>query len=574
MRPFVPCSSSFPRKREPSRLCDPRLQMLLGPRFRGNDEGRKVILRWAITWIGALVILAAAPAAGRETVDASTPSALAVTLYRDPNRGPDEAMNRDWPQGFAMITETRQVTLPPGESTIRFEGVAEGMVAVSAIVTGLPGGTIEKNRNADLLSPAALVDGTLGNRVTVTRTNPATGEAVAEQAIVRTRADGGLVLQTGGGFEAVRCAGLPERLTFDRVPAGLSAQPVFSIDTRDPRGGTYTVELTYLAWGFDWQANYVATLAEPGRGDAVRLRLMSWLTLLNDNGQSFPEAELLVVAGRLNVVSDFRSLADPPDARPLALTCYPLGSTAAGSQLDYPPPPPPAPPPPPMAAQAIVVTGSRVAREESADAAMKAVEEELGDLKLYRVPERVTVSAKGLKQVAFLDQGAVEGRLLYRHPCRPWGDDDGARPAAMLLVTVNDKAHGLGMALPMGGLAVFEPTAFGTQLVAEDNLRDYAEGQDVELELAQSGQVFGQCTVSQDADFDEQPRRWMPVRAVLTNANPTPATVRLVLGAPSEWQFRGLRGTRLKDGETVVEVTVPGNGRREVAWEVHPVRSE
>jgi hypothetical protein len=27
------------------------------------------------------------------------------------------------------------------------------MVAVSAIVTGLPGGTIEKNRNADLLSP-------------------------------------------------------------------------------------------------------------------------------------------------------------------------------------------------------------------------------------------------------------------------------------------------------------------------------------------------------------------------------------------------------------------------------------
>ena len=176
---------------------------------------------------------APAPAAARESVEASTPSALAVTLYRDPGRGPQQAMNRSWPQGFAMITETRQVTLPPGESTIRFEGVAEGMVAVSAIVTGLPGGTIEKNRNADLLSPAALVDGTLGNRVTVTRTNPATGEAVAEQAVVRTRADGGLVLQTSEGFEAVRCAGIPEKLTFDRVPAGLSAQPVFSVDTRD-----------------------------------------------------------------------------------------------------------------------------------------------------------------------------------------------------------------------------------------------------------------------------------------------------------------------------------------------------
>ena len=63
---------------------------------------------------------------------------------------------------------------------------------------------------------------------------------------------------------------------------------------------------------------------------------MSWLTLLNDNGQSFPDAELLVVAGTLNVVSDFRSLADPPDARPLRLTCYPLGSTAAGSPVELP----------------------------------------------------------------------------------------------------------------------------------------------------------------------------------------------------------------------------------------------
>ena len=160
----------------------------------------------------ALATLASDPALAREVVDASAPRAMSVTVYRDPRRGVDQAMNRDWPQGFAMISETRTVTLPPGESTIRFEGVAEGMVGVSAIVTGLPGGTIEKNRNAELLSPAALVNGALGNRVTITRTNPATGKAVSEQAVVRTRADGGLVLQTGQGYEAVRCAGVPEGL--------------------------------------------------------------------------------------------------------------------------------------------------------------------------------------------------------------------------------------------------------------------------------------------------------------------------------------------------------------------------
>jgi hypothetical protein len=528
-------------------------------------------MRRSAFFLALLAAAWAAPLAARETVEASAPAALAVTLYRDPNRGLHDAMNRNWPQGFAMITEKRTVTLPPGESTIRFTGVAEGMVAVSAIVTGLPGGTIEKNRNADLLSPAALVDGTLGNRVTVTRTNPATGVAVSEQAVVRTRADGGLVLQTSQGFEAVRCSGLPEQLTFERVPTGLSAQPVFSVDTRDRTGGIYTVELTYLAWGFDWQAHYVATLEEPGRTDEVKLRLMSWLTLLNDNGQSFPDAELLVIAGKLNVVSNFQGLADPPDARPLALTCYPIGSTAAGSPIDeLLPPPPPPPAPPPMAMEAIVVTGQRIARSDLAAAApaMKAVEEALGDLKLYRVPEAVTVSAKSLKQVVFLDQDAVEGRLLYKVACSPWDNQDEPLPAGMLLATVNDKRHGLGMALPMGGITVFEPSSRGEQLVAEERMRDYAEGQDVELALGSSSQVFALCERPGLVDPGENSARWVPMRVTLTNANRNPARVRIVLGASGDWQFRGIRDTRVEDGETIVEVTVPGNGRRVVSWEV------
>lgn len=496
-----------------------------------------------------------AGAAARETVEASAPESIAVTIYRDPQRGEDEAMKRDWPRGFAMITETRRVTLPPGESTIRFAGVAEGMVAVSAIVTGLPGGTIEKNRNADLLSPAALVDGSLGNRVTVTRTNPATGVEQSESAIVRTRADGGLVLQTRQGFEAVRCSGLPERLSFDRVPQGLSAQPVYTIDTRDAAGGAYDIQLTYLAWGFDWQAHYVAQVRDRD-DDAVTMDLQAWLTVLNDNGQSFPDAELLVVAGRLNVESDYRSLADPPEGRPLRLTCYPLGDTASGSAVSAGNMPPirPAMPPMRMAADSVMVTASRVAAP-----AMKAVEEQLGDLKLYRVPQPVTVSAKGLKQVAFLNREGVEGALVYEALCTP-GDQPGGL-ASMLFETVNDRRHGLGAGLPMGGITVFEPGPPGELLLAEDSLRDHAEGQDVTLELGQSAQVAVQCERMGEGVSEGD----APMRAVISNANPDPVTVRLVLGAPGEWTARGLR-TRLKDGETVHELTVRPNARSTIGW--------
>lgn len=523
------------------------------------------------------LLLWSAAADAREVVDASAPQDLAVTVYRDPARGAWQEMNPNWPRGFAMISETRQVTLPSGESTIRFTGVAEGMVAVSAIVTGLPGGTIEKNRNADLLSPAALVDGTLGNRVRITRTNPGTGAEASESAIIRTRADGGLVLQTSQGFEAVRCSGLPERLTFDTIPDGLSAQPVFSIDTADDAGGTYTVTLTYLAWGFDWQANYVATLHDEGEGgDDVRLSLMSWLTILNDNNQSFANAELMAVAGTLNVVSDFEDLSDPPTARPLRLTCYPFGSTAAGSPVPNFNVPPLAPPPMAMMApQSIMVTASRRMASEAMmeDAVgMVASEEELGDLKLYRIPENVTVSAQGLKQVAFLNRDEVQGRFLYLKQCQPWNEESAASQTQILFATVNDEDHGLGVALPSGAIAFFEPALVGELLVGEENLRDYAEGQDVEISLGNSSQVFAQCE-RLTRQNPNQSGIWTRMRTTLTNANPTPVTLRLQMGNPAQWDHRGL-ATHLKDFQRIAEVTVPANGTRVVEWQVRPALSQ
>ena len=507
-------------------------------------------------------------AAARDVVDASAPGAVSITVYRDPDRDEGEVINRAMPRGFAMISETRMVTLPPGESTIRFEGVAEGMVAVSAIVTGLPGGTIEKNRNADLLSPASLVDGTLGNRVTITRTNPATGQEVAQSAVVRTRADGGLVLQTDQGFEAVRCSGLPERLSFDGLPQGLSARPVFSIDTRDAQGGTYQIVLTYIAWGFDWQAHYVASLDSRGKDAKQTLRLRSWLTLVNDNGQGFDDATLLVVAGRLNVTSDFRALSDPPAARPLRLTCYPLGSTAAGSQDIYPVAPLPAPMALMARSEAIVVTGTRM-MEKAMDSApaMIASEENLGDLKLYRVPEAITVAAKSMKQVAFLDRTGVEGNYQYRIACSPWDSADEPAPMRMVLRTTNDRKHGLGMALPMGGVTLFAPSSAGELLIAEPTLRDYAEGQDVELDLGESPNVHAQCIKDSQQSPDDDGAPWIAMHASFFNANRHPVAVRIELGPPADWTIKGKpKGLALRDGQWSIERMIAPGKVEQLAW--------
>ncbi|HSJ78259.1 MAG TPA: hypothetical protein VK913_05930, partial [Erythrobacter sp.] len=422
----------------------------------------------------------------------------------------------------------------------------------------------------------------------ITRTSPATGEARSEQAVVRTRADGGLVLQTGQGFEAVRCAGLPEKLTFDRVPAGLSAAPVYSVDTRSDAGGSYDVTLTYLAWGFDWQANYVGTMLDNGDGggdgESFTMRLLSWLTLLNDNGQSFDKAKLQIVAGGLNVVSDFEGLADPPTADPLRLTCYPFGSTAAGSPVDeYFSVPPPPPPPPAMyapAAEMITVTASRIRAEDigAPAAVVTADEEDLGDLKLFRVPGRVDVSAKGMKQVAFLNKDAVKARFLYQAACDPYawiGDGDEPQPASVLLVTKNETAKGLGIALPQGQMTLYEPTGRGPQLAGQVPLRDYARGQDIELALANSAQVFTRCAATGDGSDPDDARKWTNMRAQLTNANPHPVTLRLQLGWGGEYDIRFPRHkVVVKNGYQTVELALPANQSRTIEWKLRSATAD
>ena len=65
-----------------------------------------------------LSLAAAAPAAAQQVVTSSGPEAVSVTVYRNPN---GDRMDLEWLSGYALITETRTVSLPAGASVIHQE---------------------------------------------------------------------------------------------------------------------------------------------------------------------------------------------------------------------------------------------------------------------------------------------------------------------------------------------------------------------------------------------------------------------------------------------------------------------
>jgi hypothetical protein len=219
---------------------------------------RRIVLFLSLT-------LAAWPVAAQTLVESDKIDAVSVTLYRDPDRRDGAIPAGGWPGGYALVTETRTIHVPAGKSVIRFVGVSEGMMPETAIVTGLPQQVGEKNRDARLLSPAALIDAYLKRRVTIRRTNRSTGKVTEGEAVIQSGPGGGVLLTTAQGVEALGCSGMPEALRYPGVPADLSAKPTLSVTTDSAAAATVTVQISYLAQGFDWAANYVAQVAEAGQ---------------------------------------------------------------------------------------------------------------------------------------------------------------------------------------------------------------------------------------------------------------------------------------------------------------------
>jgi hypothetical protein len=337
------------------------------------------------------------------------------------------------------------------------------------------------------------------------------------------------------------------------------------VRARVDRPVTAQVRLSYLASEFDWRANYVAQLGPDGK----TLDLFAWLTLANGNDESFAGAQTQVVAGTLSRDEDGEGEVDPsgPPAE-ISLNCWPAGTT---SDVPYSlPPPPPAPAAYDIdGAGEIVVTGSRLAERFAMSAPVAAVmaeQEELGDLKLYRVPEPMTVAAHAQKQVALLSKSGVPYKKLYGLTLNAADGDRDPEPAHVILRLKNEKARGLGVPLPAGSVAVFDAPV----LLGETAVADTAVGQEFDVTLGESPDVQVAMRRLTEGDAGDKARR---VEVEVSNAWPRPISVELGLRVFGDWRIaRPSKRLVIRNGRQTWAAELPAHSRATLTYTYEPQR--
>lgn len=475
-----------------------------------------------------------------------------MTIYRAAGRA-SGSIALSQLDGFALISETRNVSIPAGENRIQFAGVADGIESASAILTGLAADLVEKNRDAQVLSPAALVARAVGRQLELVRTDPRSGRRSSLTGRIRSGPDGGVVFESADGVEALQCSGLSEFFQFE-PNTDLGSTPTLSALIRSDHPIDAVLTLSYLARGFDWAANYAAVIS-PERGT---MNLGAWVTLANSNAASFPSAHTQVVAGRVNHASGGDEPIDM--GRPVLADCWPAGTTsdvepasdtygAAFSRAPYLL----------KEADGQIVRAAVRAPEAMASVARLVEEEQLGDLKLYRVPEPTTVASLQAKQVRLLDRTDVPIEV-YDGADVPINLTLDSVPVRRMVRTKNDLAHHLGLPLPSGRIDSFQVRANSPLLLNETSVRDIAVDEEVEFDVGGSSGVH--VGAVRDREMS---------RIDIHNARPAAADLELSLRVPDDEELIAADHEALKrNGKLVFKIRVDAGGSSTIHYHTGP----
>lgn len=354
---------------------------------------------------------------------------------------------------FALVREVRRLgSLPNGRVALEFRDVASTIqpetVAVRTLGQAGAFRVLEQNYRFDLLTPETLLDKYVGRSVRAYRYHEGTGKEDVVDAKLLSVANGP-VLMIGSEITF----NYPGRLAFSELPPNLIAKPtlVWLVENRTPE---QTLEVSYLARGMSWSADYVLVLA-PGEKQA---NLVGWVTLVNNSGSSYRGAKLELVAGDVNRVA-------------------------------------------PQAGGMMVEKSRRMAEM----AQQSFTEQSLMEYHLYGLDRPTDVLDREQKQVTLLEANGIGVQKKLVFSGQPYwyqgqyGELGKNQKVSVFLEFDNTQQNRLGLPLPKGTLRVYaEDQSRAKQFVGEDAIDHTPRDEHVRIKV---GEAF-------DVVADRKQERW------------------------------------------------------------------
>lgn len=361
--------------------------------------------------------------------------------------------------GFAVVKEGRTLNLQTGRQTVAIEGVAEKIepdsVAVKAVQGELPFSVLEQNYVYDLISPIAILNKAVGGTVIFNRVLPNGQTERIEGTLLSapTQIVGGV-----GGNQSMTYNGLVIRTSDNRIilnpygeievtslPQGLISRPTLFWELQAQRAGAVPVQISYLTQGISWTASYVLTLDDAGTtGD-----LKGWVTLSNEAGATWENAQLKLIAGDVSRVKEQYEQA--------AMAGRGQGGFGADMQ-----------------------------------------QEEFGDFHLYTMSIPTTIRNKEMKQVSLLEGNGINvtrrleansGTFGIRQSNSNIRDSMLIKPNVILTFR-NSEENDLGVPIPAGIVKAYQPDSSGSlQLLGEDRIDHTPRDETIRLLVGQSFDV-------------------------------------------------------------------------------------
>lgn len=467
--------------------------------------------RLATVLVAALMVSSTGMALAQETpLTAESRRGLTLTVYN---------------QNLALVSETRRVDLPAGETLLAIEDVS-GQMQPETVLLSAPGlRVIEQSLDANLLTPGRLLEASLGQTVQIIRRHPETGEDIVEEARVLSLA-GGLVVQIGDRVEIDP----PGRIAFTQMPAGLRSEATLLARVFPGQAGPNDLRLDYLTGGLSWRADYVARL-NPA---ADRLDLAALVTLTNGTDSDFVGAALRLVAGEVN------------QAAPM------FKEQSYGARAE-------------MAAMAPMPADDMSAPVSAADRYVYSVERPV-TLRRGETKQIPLMSAEGVKVAReYRFEGVVNGH--------PGVEEIGPVNAALMLELENDPDLGLGAPLPAGAVRVYgpAPAAAGgaTLFLGADRLDHTPQGEKARLNL---GEAFDVTARAESTVYERLSDRIYETGQKITVKNAKEEAVEVVLAGvmPRGWTLRDASAAPTQESATRVSwrLSVPAGGEAELTYRI------